>query len=59
LVREKERQRAAVAEQIFNDDMNDLRLYHIVVNTSLVPFEWAEEAISGLVAKFLAREEGH
>jgi cytidylate kinase len=58
LVREKERQRAAVAEQIFNDDMNDLRLYHIVVNTSLVPFEWAEEAISGLVSKFLAREEG-
>jgi cytidylate kinase len=57
LIREKERQRTAVGEKIFNSDINDLRLYHIVLNTSLVPFEWAEEAVSDLVAKFLAKEK--
>lgn len=56
-IREKERQRAAVGEKIFNSDINDLSLYHIMVNTSLVPFEWAAEAISDLVAKFLAKEK--
>jgi len=44
-IREKEEQRAAVAEKIFNSDINDLRLYHLVLNTSLVPFEWAEESV--------------
>jgi cytidylate kinase len=56
-IREKEGQRAAVGEKIFKSDINDLRLYHIVVNTSLVPFEWAEEAVSELVRKFLAKEK--
>ena len=54
---EKERQRAAVGEKIFRSDINDLRLYHIAVNTSLVPFEWAEEAVCNLVAKFVAKEK--
>jgi cytidylate kinase len=56
-IREKERQRAAVGEKIFKSDINDLRLYHIMVNTSLVPLEWAAEAICDLVAKFLAKEK--
>jgi cytidylate kinase len=57
LIREKERQRAAVGEKIFKSDINDLRLYHVMVNTSLVPFAWAADAISDLVAKFLAKEK--
>jgi len=38
-IREKERQRAAVASNIFESDINDLRLYHLVLNTSRVPFD--------------------
>jgi cytidylate kinase len=57
LIREKERQRTGVGEKIFKSDINDFRLYHIVLNTSLVPFEWAEEALVDLVAKFLAKEK--
>jgi cytidylate kinase len=57
LIREKERQRTGVGEKIFNSDINDLSLYHIMLNTSLIPFDWAEETVFDLVAKFLAREK--
>jgi len=55
-IKEKERQRSAVASNIFDSDINDVRLYHMVLNTSLVPFDWTVETVAGLVSKFLARE---
>jgi cytidylate kinase len=55
-IREKERQRAAVASNIFDSDINDVRLYHMVLNTSRVPFDWTVETVAGLVSKFLAKE---
>lgn len=55
-IQEKERQRAAVATNIFDSDINDVRLYHMVLNTSLVPFDWAVETVVGLVSKFLDKE---
>jgi cytidylate kinase len=55
-IKEKERQRASVASKIFETDVNDPRLYHVVLNTSLVPFEWAVETVADLVSKFLAKE---
>ena len=41
IVKEKERQRTAVASNIFGANIDDPRLYHIVLNTSRVPFDWA------------------
>jgi cytidylate kinase len=58
LIKEKERQRASVASRIFETDVNDPELYHVVLNTSLVPFEWAVETVADLVSKFLAKEGG-
>ena len=55
-IKEKERQRASVASKIFETDVNDPKLYHVVLNTSLVPFEWAVEAVTDLVSKFIAKE---
>lgn len=55
-IKEKERQRSAVASNIFDLDINDLRLYHLVLNTSLVPLNWATEIVTGLVSKLLEKE---
>jgi cytidylate kinase len=55
-VKEKERQRASVASKIFETDVNDPKLYHVILNTSLVPFDWGVEMAAVLVSHFLARE---
>ena len=55
-VKEKERQRGSVASRIFQTDVNDPKLYHVILNTSLLPFDWAVETVIDLVSKFLARE---
>jgi len=56
-IREKERQRASVASNIFQSDINDVNLYHVALNTSLVPFDWAVDLVTDLVSKFLSKEE--
>lgn len=55
-IKEKERQRAAVASNIFDSDINDLRLYHMVLNTSLIPLDWAVEIAADVVSQFLEKE---
>jgi cytidylate kinase len=55
-IKEKERQRASVASRIFETEVNDPKLYHVTLNTSLVPFEWAVETVADLVSKYLAKE---
>ncbi|RJR23703.1 MAG: cytidylate kinase-like family protein [Desulfobacteraceae bacterium] len=54
-IKEKERQRAAVACNIFGFDIDNPNLYHITLNTSLVPFEWAVDTVSELFARFLKK----
>lgn len=58
IVREKERQRAALATNIFETNIEDTSLYHIVLNTSLLPFEWAVETVSTLLTLRTEQERG-
>jgi cytidylate kinase len=53
IIKEKERQRAAVASKIFGVDIDNPRLYHIVLNTSRVPFDGGVEAVAGLLSRFM------
>ena len=52
IIKEKETQRAAVATNIFGADIDDPKFYHIVLNTSLVPFDWAVESAGNLFSRF-------
>jgi cytidylate kinase len=52
IIKEKETQRAAVASKIFGVDIDDPKLYHIVLNTSRVPFDWAVESVGDLFSRF-------
>ncbi len=53
IIKEKEKQRAAVASKIFGADIDDPKFYHIVLNTSRVPFDWAVESVGDLFSRFM------
>jgi cytidylate kinase len=55
-IRTKERERAAVASRLFKSCIDDLGLYHIVLNTGLMPYEWAVESVCQVVNRFIERE---
>jgi cytidylate kinase len=52
IIKEKEGQRAAVATNIFGVDIDDPRIYHLVLNMSLVPFDWAVEVVGDFFVRF-------
>jgi Cytidylate kinase-like family len=52
IIKEKETQRTAVATKIFGADIDDPKLYHIVLNTSLIPFDWAVDFAGDIFARF-------
>lgn len=52
IIKERETQRAAVASNIFGFDINDPSIYHVVLNTSLIPFDRAVEAAGDLFSRF-------
>jgi hypothetical protein len=52
IIKEKENQRAAVATNIFGADIDDPGLYHLVLNMSLIPFDWAVECAGDFFARF-------
>jgi cytidylate kinase len=52
IIKEKENQRAAVATKIFGADIDDAKLYHIVLNTSLIPLDRAVEGAGDLFFRF-------
>ncbi len=55
IIKNKENQRACVASKIFGVEIDNPGLYHIALNTSRVPFEWAFESVAGLFSRFLER----
>lgn len=57
MIRAKERERAALVSRLFEADIDDLGLYHMVLNSSLLPYEWAVESVCQMVNRFIAREE--
>jgi cytidylate kinase len=56
MIRAKERERAAMATRLFEANIDDASLYHIVLNTSRMPYEWALETVYQLVDQFIHRE---
>jgi cytidylate kinase len=52
MIKEKERQRAAVASKIFGANIDDPKLYHIVLNTDRFPFDWAVDCVADLFSRF-------
>jgi cytidylate kinase len=52
IIKEKESQRAAVATNIFGTDIDDPQLYHVVLNVSRIPFDWAVDFAGDLFARF-------
>ena len=48
-IRAKERERAALGSRLFEADMDDVSLYHMILNTGRMPLEWVLETVSGLV----------
>jgi cytidylate kinase len=56
-IEEKEKERESVAANIFEVDIDDPRLYHLVLNTSRMPLDWALELVSDLLVHFM-RQSG-
>ena len=52
IIKEKESERAAVATNIFGTDIDDPKLYHIVLNMSRMPFDWAVDFAGDFFARF-------
>ena len=52
IIKEKQDQRAAVASNIFEADMDHPKHYHIVLNTSRLPFDWAVDCAGDAFARF-------
>lgn len=55
-IRAREKERARLASCLFEANIDDPSLYNIVLNTSLMPYEWVVESVSGLVTRFIDRE---
>lgn len=53
LIKEKEKQRAAIASKVFQTDIDDPSLYHLVLNTSRLPFDWTVDIVSELFTRFM------
>ncbi len=52
----KERERAAMASRLFEADIDDMSLYHMVLNTSLMPYDWMLDTVFQLVSRCMNRE---
>ena len=52
IIKEKEKQRTAVATNIFGANIDDPKLYHIVLNTGRLPFDWAVDQVADLFSRF-------
>ena len=55
-IRAREKERAALASRLFQADIDDPSLYQIVLNTSLMPYDWVIETVSQLVTRFIDRD---
>ena len=57
IIKEKERQRAAVAANIFGANIDDPKLYHIVLNPGRLPFDWVVDQVADLFSRFMKAVE--
>lgn len=52
-IRSRQRERAALASRLFEADMDNLGLYHMVLNTGRMPYEWAVDSVCEAVQRFM------
>lgn len=57
-IRAREKERAAIASRLFDANIDDVSLYHLVLNTSRIPFPWTQEIAGDLVGRYMNRETG-
>ncbi len=55
-IRAQERERAALSSRLFQANLDDPSLYHIVLNTSLIPYDWVVDTVADMVTRFMDRE---
>ena len=55
-IRARERERAALASHLFQADIDDLGLYHLVLNTSRMPYELVLETAFQVVSRLIDQE---
>jgi hypothetical protein len=53
IIKEKETQREAVATNIFGTNIDDPKLYHVILNVSRMPFDWAVDLAGDFFARFM------
>jgi len=56
MIRAHEKERAALSSRLFQADLDDPGLYHLVLNTSLIPYDWVVDTVAYLVTRFMDRE---
>jgi len=56
IIKAKRKERAAVASVVFGENIDDHTLYHLVLNTSRLPLEWAIELATDLLTRFMNNE---
>ena len=56
MIRAHEKERAALSSRLFQADLDDPGLYHLVLNTSLIPYDWVVDTVADLVTRFMDRE---
>ena len=54
-IRARERERAALGSRLFEANLDEMSLYHLILNTGRLPYEVALEAVYPVVAHFLDR----
>jgi cytidylate kinase len=57
IIKEKERQRTAVASNIFGANIDNPNLYHLALNTGRLPFDWAVDCVADLFSRFMKTAE--
>lgn len=57
LIRDKEKQRAHLATNIFKKDIDDPIHYHMVLNAGKIPLEWAVDMLSSMIENQVRQEK--
>jgi cytidylate kinase len=57
IIKEKERQRAAIASNIFGVNIDNPNLYHLILNTGRLPLDWTVDCLADVFRRFMKAVE--
>jgi cytidylate kinase len=58
MIKEREKERIALASNVFDANIDDPAMYDLVLNTCKISFDWAVETVASLVALKMQEESG-